>query len=50
LRVRVAAQRDLAGADRLDAGDQVEERALAAAGWPDDRDEVARVGGQRDVA
>jgi len=44
---RPSAQPQLAGGRRLEAADDVQERALAAAGRPDDGDEFVLVDRQR---
>jgi hypothetical protein len=50
VRVHIAPHRYLAAAWLQDARDQVEQRALTAAGRPDDRDEVAGFDFEGDVA
>ena len=44
-----AVDQDAALVDIIDAGDQLGQRALAGAGFADDRDRFARCGAERDV-
>jgi len=46
----LAVDRDLAGGDGLEPGDQAQQRRLSAARRPDEHDELAVVNGQADAA